>query len=152
VIEYIISILALIPVAYDDYKDFLVDDYSWLPFIPAIPFILYYSKELNLNLLFIDIIIYIIVFIPTYFILKKFGKEFGEADLILYFILIFYEPLINLGFPIPDYLFIILAVNIIGVIYGSVKKFLTGDERIPLIAMSLPAIVILELITILKVL
>jgi len=152
VIEYIISILALIPAAYDDYKDFLVDDYSWLPFIPAIPFMLYYSRGFKLNILLIDIVIYTIVFIPTYFILKKFGKEFGEADLILYFILIFYEPLINLGLLIPDYLFIILSVNIIGVVYGSVKKILTGDERIPLIAMSLPAIVILELITIFKVL
>jgi len=76
--------------------------------------------------------------------------EFGEADLILYLVLILYEPIINLGLLIPDYLIMIILINLLGSSYAIYRRIRGLDDKIPLVAFSLPALSIIYLIIILK--
>jgi len=76
--------------------------------------------------------------------------EFGEADLILYLVLILYEPIINLGLLIPDYLIMIILINLLGSFYAMYRRIRGLDDRIPLVAFSLPSLLIIYLIIILK--
>ena len=151
-IEYILGLITLIPPSIDDYKDYLVDDKSWL-LSPLLLVYLLIQRRLILNdllYIIIDLIIYCIVFVPLYLILRIKNMEFGEADLILYLILILYEPIINLGLLIPDYLIMIILINLLGLIYGIYRRIRRLDDRIPLVAFSLPALSIIYLILILK--
>jgi len=145
-IEYIIGLLATIPSAYDDYIDYYVDDYNWIPYIPFILYNIFKYKDVFISAtMFIDYFIYIVLLI-SYIIMRYKNILLGEADMILYFVLIFYEPIINLNLIIPDYIIIILTLNIIGLFYGLYKKIRYNDDKIPLVFMTPFAIITLYLL------
>jgi len=134
-IGLLLGFIASIPPAYDDYKDYLVSDLSWILYIPFIIYIvLKYWREFLSVYMVTDYILFIIISISFYSIDKILGKEFGEADIILFLLLIFYEPIINLGFGIPDYFIIIIVQNIYGALYGLYRKMRGLEDRIPLVA------------------
>lgn len=151
-IEYILGLLVLIPPAIDDYKDYLVSDWSWVPTLILLGYLIYRRDLVMLDQLYIimDFIMYLIVFIPLYLILKHKNMEFGEADLILYLVLIMYEPIINLRLLMPDYLVLILIINVLGLIYGSYQRIRGKEDKVPLVAMSLPALILSYIIILIK--
>jgi len=150
-IGFLLGLIASIPPAYDDYKDYLVNDLSWLlyPLFIAYIFFTYNTENFYLDVL-VDFMLFVAISISFYLINRILGEEFGEADVILFFILIFYEPIINIGLGIPDYFIIIIVQNVIGILYVLYKYFLTKKIiKIPLVAMTPFSITTLFLLTIL---
>ncbi len=122
--------LSLLPPAIDDLLDYYVDDVTW---VPSIPFIVY-ALLVGLDKLVGPLFIFLTLVVPLYLISRREGEMFGEGDLILYFIYVFYSVLMG---GVLHYIFLILFTNIYGFIFYVIRMFWGIKENvIPLIFLS----------------
>lgn len=122
--------LSLIPPAIDDLLDYYVDDFTWVPTIPIIIYVLIVSPEALLG----PLLIFSSIIIPLYLISRREGEMFGEGDLLLYFIYMFYAVLMG---GTLHYIILILLTNIYGFIFYLVRMLWGNREKvIPLIFLS----------------
>lgn len=122
--------LSLLPPAIDDLLDYYVDDVTWIPSIPLI----IYALSMGLDKLVGPLLIYLTVIIPLYLILRRKGETFGEGDLILYFIYMFYSVLMG---GILHYILLILFTNVYGFIFYLIRmSWGIREDVIPLIFLS----------------
>ena len=122
--------LSLLPPAIDDLLDYYVDDVTW---IPSIPFIVY-ALLVGLDKLVGPLFIFLTLVVPLYLISRREGEMFGEGDLILYFIYVFYSVLMG---GVLHYIFLILFTNIYGFIFYVIRVLWGIKENvIPLIFLS----------------
>lgn len=122
--------LSLIPPAIDDLLDYYVDDFTWIPTIPIIIYTLITSPSALLGPLFI----FLTIITPLYLISRKEGEMFGEGDLLLYFIYMFYAVLMG---GILHYILLILLTNIYGFMFYLLRMIWGNREKvIPLIFLS----------------
>ncbi len=122
--------LSLLPPAIDDLLDYYVDDVTWIPTIPFIVYALMVDPEKLVGPLFI----FLTLVVPLYLISRKEGEMFGEGDLILYFIYMFYAVLMG---GVLHYIFLILFTNIYGFLFYVLRMAWGVKENvIPLIFLS----------------
>jgi len=122
--------LSLLPPAIDDLLDYYVDDITW---VPCIPFIIY-ALITGLDKIFGPLFLFLTLVVPLYLISRREGEMFGEGDLILYFIYVFYSVLMG---GVIHYIFLILFTNIYGFIFYVIRMAWGIRENvIPLIFLS----------------
>ncbi len=134
--EDVFLILSLIPAGLDDFQDYYIDDFMWLPTLPVVAHsIAVYGAEVYTILLF-----YLVVFIPVYIMLQAVENGIGEGDMILYLIYVFYAPYFG---GLAAYLLLILLTNMIGLGIPYIRRGLGLEgDAIPLVSAGAPALAV----------
>jgi len=129
-------VLSLVPAALDDFVDYYVDDFMWLPTIPVV---IYSLTHFPFRVVEITPF-YIVIFIPVYIVLNRLGEGFGEGDMILYFLYIFYASVFG---GLAAYLMLVLMTNTIGLFIPYLRRLLGLEgSAIPLISAGPAAIAV----------
>jgi len=140
ILQEVLLIVSLIPAAIDDFHDYYIDDYMWLP---TLPFIAISIGEFG-GMIYEILVFYLAIFLPVYIILKVIGEGIGEGDMILYFVYVFYAPYFG---ELAAYLMMILLTNLIGLVIPILRRGLGLDsDAIPLVSASPLAILATSII------